>query len=386
MRAAMTLAALADRFDIHLCVVAPVSKNQKPPAHILAQCRAVRILSPSNLPDASQGRPLLTPHDFLPIHTSARLGSRVYVPDVCAAFDGLRPQAVFVFRIFMAPFVEHLLRGRRPIGRVLDIDDYESEARPRRAAIFSRAGKRDRVRTEVENIERYRQMELAYLPLFDRTYVCSEIDRQKVIRDHGRAPVSVLPNAVSIPTTSQTRSGASVLTVLFVGTLGYYPNEDAVLHFCARVLPLILKGCSQPLQLVLVGSEPPEAVLALNAHPGIRVVGWVRDPAEWYARADLAVVPLRAGGGTRIKILEAFSHRVPVVSTRIGAEGLDVSPGRHLLLADRPGTFARRCQQIIENPEQAAAMAQRSYDWLLANHTIDQVRSALKQTLPDVDI
>jgi glycosyltransferase involved in cell wall biosynthesis len=141
-----------------------------------------------------------------------------------------------------------------------------------------------------------------------------------------------------------------------VGTLGYYPNADGAAFLCRDVVPLLGRN-GQPPRVAIVGSKPPESVRALGALPEVSVFADVPDVAPYYAAAKVAVVPLRAGGGSRIKILEAFAHGRPVVSTRIGAEGLAVADGRHLLLADTAEAFAAAVRRLLSDPDLAARLA-----------------------------
>src|SRR5262249_38828129 len=135
----------------------------------------------------------------------------------------------------------------------------------------------------------------------------------------------VIPNAVRIPpSTSATRRGGP-FTLLFVGTLGYYPNEDAAIFFCSEILPRLGASASRPVRLLIVGSNPSLRVRALAQDGKVAITGPLPDLSRCYAAADAVVVPLRAGGGTRIKVLEAFGHRRPVVSTTVGAQGIEVT-------------------------------------------------------------
>src|SRR5262249_33245415 len=141
------------------------------------------------------------------------------------------------------------------------------------------------------------------------------------------------------------------LRLLFVGTLGYFPNADAVSFLSREVLPALDRIGSREARVDVIGACDTGALGDLRLDPRLRIHGFLEDLAPLYASADAAVVPLRAGGGTRIKILEAFAHGVPVVSTSIGAEGLDVVADVHLLLADEAESFARACLDVKKNPE-----------------------------------
>ncbi|MEO7837333.1 MAG: glycosyltransferase family 4 protein, partial [Acidimicrobiales bacterium] len=163
--------------------------------------------------------------------------------------------------------------------------------------------------------------------------VCSELDRTRF----GRSSV-VIPNGYTLsgPALGRVQVGARP-TILLPGYLRYGPNVDAARRLVEDIGPHLWERAPD-LQIRLVGLAD-ERITRLNRPPAVVVTGRVEDMATELSRADLLAVPLRYGGGTRIKILEAFAHRIPVVSTTLGAEGLGAVDGRHLLLADDSEAF-----------------------------------------------
>lgn len=147
------------------------------------------------------------------------------------------------------------------------------------------------------------------------------------------------------------RPVGNVAKLLFVGTISYPPNEDAILYFCERILPHIRNGCRRDIRLTIVGRRPSAKVTALAEGSSIVVAGDVDSVEPYYDEADLVVVPIRYGGGTRIKILEALSFGRPVVSTSIGAEGLELTGGQDLAIADEEKDFASICIDLLENQD-----------------------------------
>jgi len=123
-------------------------------------------------------------------------------------------------------------------------------------------------------------------------------------------------------------------------------------------------------------------VLHLAQTPGVTLTGFVPDLAPEYGRAQIAIVPLRAGSGTRIKILEAISYGRPIVSTRAGAEGLDLCHEEHCLLADTPAEFSTACLRLMSDPGLRELLVRNAGQWLTANHSMDQVRSVLHSLFP----
>ena len=192
------------------------------------------------------------------------------------------------------------------------------------------------------------------LPRAELVLVASPDDREPVARrwDLGRRVV-VAPNAVARPARTAPRPGRHRL--VFVANFTYAPNGAGAGWFVREVLPLL----PPPWQVDLVGAPTP-AVAAL-AGDRVEVSGWVPDISPSYARADVAIVPLHAGSGTRIKVLEAFARRRPVVATTTGAAGIDVRHGEHLLLADDPASFAAAISAASdpETADRLVAVAER---------------------------
>jgi glycosyltransferase involved in cell wall biosynthesis len=173
--------------------------------------------------------------------------------------------------------------------------------------------------------------------------LCSETD---VLRS-GLKNARVIPNGYRAPTTPRGHlEPGTVPTVLLQGTLRYPPNADAARFLSTEIAPL-LRARVPAVQIRLAGTPP---VHPFGFDPEIvTVVGRVDDMGDELAKADLVAVPLRFGSGTRIKILEAFAHRVPVVTTSLGAEGLELRDGIHVLIADGAGEFAQACATLLSD-------------------------------------
>ena len=184
----------------------------------------------------------------------------------------------------------------------------------------------------------------------------SAVDADEIGRVTQR-PVVIVPNGVDIdqfPILDLRLAEPD--HVLFIGTYRYLPNVDAVHWFAREIWPRI-RAARPTARWSLVGLDPPPSVRALGEVPGVNVVGTVPDVRPWLARASVVVVPLRSGSGTRLKILEAFAAGRPVVSTQIGAEGLAVRDGTHLLLADDPVSFAEAVVRLLDCPEHGWSLA-----------------------------
>lgn len=211
--------------------------------------------------------------------------------------------------------------------------------------------------------------ELVRLERFERD-ICASADVVMTVTDRDRnilsrtAPSSSLFVTVPIGIDSSAihllRRPRTSQTLLTVGTLFYPPNADGIEWFIRRVYPLVKRSVPS-VRFVAAGRRPPRRLVSLASNDStIRLPGYVDDVAGLAAQAAAVVVPIRVGGGMRVKILEAFAMGVPVVSTSIGCEGIAATHGRHLLVADSAEDFARHLVTLLENPtlgQQIAAAA-----------------------------
>lgn len=184
-------------------------------------------------------------------------------------------------------------------------------------------------------------------------------------------PVSVVENGVSCDdyAANAAETGKPGDNLLFIGLMSYAANAEAVDWFVSKVFPLV-RDDSPGTVFTIAGKEPPPRVQALDGHAGVRVIGYVEDVRPLYSDNSIMVVPLLAGGGSRLKILEAFATGTPVVSTTKGAEGLEVEAGRHLLIADTADDFAAAVIRLRRDVDlydrlrsEARALVEEKYDW-----------------------
>lgn len=207
--------------------------------------------------------------------------------------------------------------------------------------------------------------------------VCSALDKRIL---GGDDRIWVVPNGIDVPTEPAWRPAETREPVfVFVGAMSTEANADAVRFFVRQILPRIRRVIPGS-RTVVVGSRPTPEVLALHDGHSVVVTGTVPAVEPFLQDATMSVVPIRFGGGTRIKILEALANGVPVVSTRIGAEGLDVEDGRHLLLADSPRDFADACVALSRDRARRASLSreglklvQDRYDWRVIEHRVQDV-------------
>jgi glycosyltransferase involved in cell wall biosynthesis len=171
--------------------------------------------------------------------------------------------------------------------------------------------------------------------------------------------------------------------LVFIGSMDWLPNVDGVTYFVREVLPLIRRRRPEA-TLAIVGRTPPAGVTQLAAEDArIRVTGTVPDIRPWLWGSAIAIVPLRIGGGTRLKIYEAMAAKIPVVSTTIGAEGLSVNPPHDIRIADTPEEFAARCEELLKSCEERARLATAAWEMVNARFSWEKVSRCFERVMLD---
>jgi glycosyltransferase involved in cell wall biosynthesis len=409
MRAGMVLEILAEWYRIRLLVYPLYLPGPIPvPPELARLCEETAVVPITEL---LRGRPRggsgedpepagrAGPRDGLFGRLTRRLGRTA---DRNPRFTDVSFDVVHIFRLAAVQFANPYLTPQEfktTPRRHLDLDDIESRTLLRTAELYRANGLLTMGAQQEAAAEGALAWENQILPQVDRICVCSETDRREILTRFSRwsqAParpeVCLVPNAVRVadigPPSWEPASGfqtpasgfqalgtesqapasgppygpkvgsrapaggpqASVpFLFLFVGTLGYYPNQDALTYFCNRVWPLIRREALVEVDLVVVGAGVSTGIMALTRVPCVRVIGEVPEVEEYYRHAHAVIVPVRAGGGTRIKVLEAFGYRRPVVSTSIGIEGIEARGEEHVLLGDTPQDFARQCLRLTND-------------------------------------
>lgn len=226
-----------------------------------------------------------------------------------------------------------------------------------------------------------RHWENRFLRSHDHFVVMSEIDKRFITRINPNAHVIVVPNGVDTQFFSFSDSIQTTSQILLVGNFAYGPNEDAFWHFYKEIFPRICEQCPQA-SLIVLGRDPTkEMCIQAQRDERLIVTGMVPDLRPYYAQAAVSVVPIRAGGGTRLKILEAFSVGVPVVSTRIGAEGIECQDGKELLLADSPDEFADKTIQLLQNQPLRSMLARNARDLVVTRYDWSKIVLEMERVL-----
>jgi len=289
---------------------------------------------------------------------------------------------VHVFRLYMVPAALAALGERPSVPLELDLDDWESHTRRGFAAV---AGRRESKRRSalLREVAMFEQLEETWLPRFTRVFVCSQDDAVALAFRHGLNSVFVVPNAVAVPEALPPATDTTPAQLLFVGSLGYYVNEDAVCFLLDEVLPQLRTIAPRPFQLVVAGvgaSKRLQRRLRAEAD-----VVWVDSPSAvgpLYQRATAALAPLRAGGGTRVKAIEAFAQGRPLVATAAAVAGLGVVPGVHYLPAEDGTDWVQVLRALLETPANAADIAAAAYAWVHDRSLEKTVNDVANMVLP----
>jgi polysaccharide biosynthesis protein PslH len=209
--------------------------------------------------------------------------------------------------------------------------------------------------------------------------VCSKDDRDILHQLRVDLPIFVVPNAVDTDSFRPDRNHncSNTETLLFQGSMDWFPNRDAVEFFARAILPLVRAECPDVKFIVAGRNPPPGFVTKLSADNGIEFTGTVPDMLPYLHAATVVVVPLRLGGGTRIKILEAGATGKPIVSTSVGAEGLELEAEKQIILADDPSEFASSVVTLLRDPARRDAIARSARAVIVERYG----HLALKQSL-----
>ncbi|MEZ4861309.1 MAG: glycosyltransferase family 4 protein [Caldilineaceae bacterium] len=216
---------------------------------------------------------------------------------------------------------------------------------------------------------RLKRHEYAAMAAYDGAVVCSAEDAALAAQQGNHLPIEIIVNGADIDYFTPERRPDPEPTLLLLGTMHYYPNIDAVLYFFQQMYPALRQAIPQ-LKVLIVGHLPPPEIIALGQKPGVTVTGSVPDVRDYMRRSWAMAVPLRLGGGTRLKIVESMVSGLPVVTTRVGAQGLDAQHNQHLLLADSPSDFVQQTIRLLQDPtlqrqlaDQALILARATYSW-----------------------
>jgi polysaccharide biosynthesis protein PslH len=363
---------LARRHDVHLVsfVRSPAEEHHaRQLDDICASVTTVPIRRSRRSDVAYLARSLMTQRPFL-VERDDSVAMRRALRELIAA-EGI--DAVHADQLTMAQFAVDL-----PVPlRVLD-EHNAVWTIVRRAA--SRSPWFVRLAAELE-WRKLRAYEAAVCRQFDRVTVVSQDDRLALSSaDSAGIPATVIPIAVDTTALEFMPRTNAARHILSVATMFYPPNAEGIIWFAEHVFPRVQAALAGT-HFSVVGSRPTPRVIDLaNANPDIKVTGYVADLDPLLRQSGVMVVPVHSGSGMRVKILEGFARGIPIVSTRVGVEGIDAQHEKHLLVADDPGEFADAVLRILREPETTARLARAGrelvesrYDWRSALGGLDEI-------------
>jgi len=286
-----------------------------------------------------------------------------------------RPDLVHCEWTYLAPFLECV----QDIPRVISAHNVESDIWKRLGENSANPLMRFLGWHQAKKIER---LERDWYPKVDHCIAVSDEDR-KVIESYG-AKASVVENGVDIQYYDVGPVEIDENRLIYVSSLDTLSNQDAVDFFVKEVFPLI-KADQPQINLWVVGKDPPKRIKEYSVRdPSIHVTGTVLDVREYLLRSAICVVPLRIGGGSRLKILEAMAMKKPVVSTTVGAEGLRVEDGKNILVANKPSDFCSKVNKLLLDKDMARSIGEAGwqlvrshYDWRALAEKQNQVWESL---------
>jgi glycosyltransferase involved in cell wall biosynthesis len=363
-------AAAAHGFDVQVIVV-PVA-GQLPAAAVRE--RAAAVIAPGT-GEARAGAIALVADPTW----RQRLGRAGVLPRLArSASPGLvgpvaavagRADAIHVMRAYLAPLGAAVAERLAARWVTLDLDEDE--------AGFAAA------RGEAEESSAYERLLTVFGPSFDGFSASSSAEAVAIGRRHGFG-VEHVPNAVRIPDEALVRPCSNGdRSLLFVGNLTYEPNVEAATILVEQVLPRIERDLGRDTHVTLVGAC--DGRVARLARPGVEVLGYVAELGPLYAGAAVAVIPLAAGAGTRIKVLEAFAHRVPVVASTRAVSGLAVSDGQHLLIADGAAGTAAAVVRTLQDATLARRLCDAAASLVDQRYSIDAVVPSIRALFERAD-
>ena len=282
--------------------------------------------------------------------------SAFLTPTVFATLNAFAAEGAYSLvhssRLYLAPLVRPLIErrhGKRPT-LILDSDEDDANAYRRLAQLYRKCGrKRDAEWADAE-AHAFAQLASEWINRFDLVLISSREERLSLRRRDIGAFIQATPNVAPLKCRERgPRYLSGPRKIIFVGNMSYPPNVDAAKWFVREIFPKLRDTFPFKVHFVIAGDHPTNEVSNLAGQRGVVVTGALDQIEPLYLSASLAVIPIRAGGGTRIKLLEAAAYGVPVVSTHFGATGTRFASGRELLLADNAEAFAASCVRLLRD-------------------------------------
>jgi len=364
LRTYNVLRRFAKDHEVYLAAFSAREEQKEGVAHLLEFCQEVVAIRPRSLREMMQPWKVLTSmlHGEPP---ELRLAfSDELAREIRRLVDRIDFDVVLIEHGSMGMYLEALpVQSRKRAVWILHDIDFHKFMR----IVHIERRKSTKLRAWIHAVM-MRRWQPHFASFFDHCVTMSEADRNLLLSANRSLRVEVSPNGVDTIRYRPLPDEDDGAEMLFIGNMGYQPNADAAVYFCHEVLPLIRKDVPHA-KLWIVGIDPGPSVRQLGGD-GVFVTGGVPDVVTYYKRSKVCVVPLRAGSGTRLKVLEAMALGRPIVSTSLGCEGLDVVDGEHLLIADDNELIAKKTVELLTCKESRARIAAKArefvvglYDW-----------------------
>jgi sugar transferase (PEP-CTERM/EpsH1 system associated) len=272
--------------------------------------------------------------------------------------------------------------GQTP--KILNHHNIESHLLKRRTLFEKNPLKRLYYALEGEKLERYERKACAE---FDTNFTVSELDKQRLLELVPAARADVIANGVDVEYFNPGAEAVVPGNLLMASGMNWFPNRDAVLYMCNEIWPLLTAQMPE-LSWTVVGASPPQQVLELAANDKrVSVTGFVDDVRPYLSRAEIYLCPMRDGGGTRVKILDALAMGKAIVSTTMACEGIDVTPGKNVLFADSPREFVEQIQRLrndatlrVNLGREARKFVVDHYSWPVIGQNLSAIYKRLTKT------
>lgn len=284
-----------------------------------------------------------------------------FLEDLSSRLGGEPVRRIVVFRLYLHD-VALAVFERFPDAIIdMDLDDHESHTRLSIAGALARMGRYQGAARQFSAAIQYWFIERFLPGPYDTAYFAAKEDCYR-FSTHLAGVIDSRPNRVNVPVDFPSAPPKKELHLLFVGTLGYPPNEEAVRFMIVHLLPELRKHLARPWRLFIIGRHAPVRLSRLiKSCEQVDFISDADDLEKWYAGAHIVLVPLSSGGGTKFKTIEGFAHRRPVVSTSHGVRGLGALAGEHYLLAETPVAFALAIRRLAQDQALADRVAEAGW-------------------------
>ncbi|HEX2909268.1 MAG TPA: glycosyltransferase family 4 protein [Chloroflexia bacterium] len=357
--------------DVTLLAYKSWSDGNESAKHLSSFCKEVIFLDLHPLNSGKKSKKYLQARSLFSTKTFQYYSH--YTKEFQAAIDGLLKREQFDCVVVEFSQMGYFNLNTGSALRILDLQNIEHELLARRSQVETKFFRKFILDLEAR---KFKREELEICKKFDLVCVPSEREEKKLQGLLAPIKVKSLPNSID-PEYFKLRSnlpGKNEIT--FVGATHVDANRDGLIYFMEEIFPLVEQRVPD-IHFTIVGGKPPQEILAYGNRPNVEVTGYVKDVRPYMEAAKALVVPLRAGGGTRLKILEGLSFGVPTVSTSIGTEGINVSDGEHILLGDTPQEFADKLVNLLADRDlqlrlrnNGRKVVEHEYSWQAVGRTL----------------